>query len=82
MLPGGTEWLIVLLIALLFFGRGKVADLMGEFARGIKSFKKGLADDDEAEKPKSAHEGKTIEHDAAETINVNETASHNEQKAG
>ena len=32
-------------------GRGKISDLMGDVAKGVKSFKKGLADDDEAPKP-------------------------------
>ena len=31
---------------LLFGGRGKISDLMGDFAKGIKSFKKGLADEE------------------------------------
>ena len=39
--------LILALIALVLFGgRGKVSDLMGDFGRGINSFKKGLADPD------------------------------------
>lgn len=33
-------------ILLLFGGKGKISDIMGDFAKGIKSFKKGLADDD------------------------------------
>jgi sec-independent protein translocase protein TatA len=37
---------------LLFGGKGKISDLMGDVAKGVKSFKKGLADDDEA--PKAA----------------------------
>ena len=41
------HWLIVLAVALLFFGgKGKISDLMGDLAKGIKSFKKGLSDDD------------------------------------
>jgi len=54
--------LILALIALVLFGgRGKVSDLMGDFGRGINSFKKGLNDSKEdprvinaetAEKPK------------------------------
>jgi sec-independent protein translocase protein TatA len=40
------HWLIVLVVVLLVFGgRGKIPDMMGDFAKGIKSFKKGLADD-------------------------------------
>jgi len=37
----------ILIILLLLFGRGKISDFMGDFAKGIKSFKKGLKDDDE-----------------------------------
>lgn len=37
---------IVVLLFVLLFGRGKISDLMGDVAKGIKSFKKGLSDDD------------------------------------
>ena len=46
--------LILLVVVLLLFGRNKISDLMGDFAKGIKSFKKGMADDDVSEKPESA----------------------------
>jgi len=45
------HWLIVVVVVLLLFGRGKISDLMGDVAKGVKSFKKGLADDDEAPTP-------------------------------
>lgn len=38
--------LLLLIIALLLFGRGKISELMGDVAKGIKSFKKGMADDE------------------------------------
>jgi sec-independent protein translocase protein TatA len=38
--------LLLLVIALLLFGRGKISELMGDVAKGIKSFKKGMADDE------------------------------------
>lgn len=42
------HWIIVGgVLLLLFGGKGKVSDLMGDFAKGIKSFKKGMADEDE-----------------------------------
>ncbi len=41
------HWLIVILVVVLLFGRGKISDLMGDVAKGVKSFKKGLADDEE-----------------------------------
>ncbi|MFZ4382690.1 MAG: twin-arginine translocase TatA/TatE family subunit [Sandarakinorhabdus sp.] len=41
-----THWLVVILVVVLLFGRGRISDLMGDFAKGINSFKKGLSDDD------------------------------------
>jgi sec-independent protein translocase protein TatA len=41
------HWLVVgALVLILFGGRGRISDLMGDVARGIKSFRKGLADDE------------------------------------
>jgi sec-independent protein translocase protein TatA len=40
--------LFAVIALLLFGGRGKISEIMGDFAKGIKSFKKGLADDDVA----------------------------------
>ncbi len=44
--------LIAVVVLVLFGGRGKLSDIMGDFAKGIKSFKKGMSDDDEPAKPK------------------------------
>lgn len=38
--------LIVVLLGVLLFGRGKISELMGDVAKGIKSFRKGMTDDD------------------------------------
>jgi sec-independent protein translocase protein TatA len=55
--------LLLLVVVLLLFGRNKISDIMGDFAKGIKSFKKGLADDDVAsERPQTPL--KSIEHNA------------------
>lgn len=43
------HWLIVLVVVMLFFGKGKVPELMGDVAHGIKAFKKGLRDDETSE---------------------------------
>jgi len=40
------HWLIVLAVVLLLFGSGKISGLMGDFAKGIKSFKKNMAEED------------------------------------
>jgi sec-independent protein translocase protein TatA len=43
------HWLIFLVVALLLFGgSGKISSIMGDVAKGIKSFKKGMTEDDEA----------------------------------
>jgi sec-independent protein translocase protein TatA len=41
------HWLIVGIIVLLLFGKGRFSDMMGDVAKGIKSFKKGMAEEDE-----------------------------------
>jgi len=46
------HWIVVIGVVLLLFGRGKISDLMGDVAQGIKAFKKGMQDDEKpAEKP-------------------------------
>ena len=42
------HWIIVLLVVVLLFGRGRISEIMGDFGKGIKSFKQGLG---EAEQP-------------------------------
>ena len=55
-----VHWLIVLVVVLLFFGRGKIPELMGDLAKGIQNFKKGMSEEDAADK------AKTVEHKADE----------------
>lgn len=62
------HWLIVLVIIVLLFGSGRISSVMGEVAKGIKNFKKGLSDDDVAD------DGKTLPHDAASAAGTAETA--------
>jgi sec-independent protein translocase protein TatA len=57
---GFWQILIVVAVVVLLFGRGKISDLMGDVAKGIKSFKQGMADDE----PNPA----AIEHNTAETV--------------
>lgn len=46
------HWIIVIAVVLLLFGRGKISELMGDVAQGIKAFKKGMSDDEKtAETP-------------------------------
>lgn len=46
--PGPWGILIIVIALLLLFGRGKIAGMMGEVATGIKSFQKGLKEDQQA----------------------------------
>lgn len=62
------HWLIVGAVVLLVFGgRNKISDMMGDVARGIKAFKKGMADDETADSAKS-DAPKTIDHQASAEI--------------
>ena len=54
-----THILVVAGITLLLFGRGRISDMMGDVAKGIKSFKKGLSD--EPETPAEAAEAQRAE---------------------
>ena len=69
------HWMIVLVIVLLVFGRGKIPELMGDVAKGIKSFKKGMTDEDETSaasretprgEPIRPDMGRTVDHKADE----------------
>ena len=56
------HWIILgAIVLLLFGGKGKISDIMGDFAKGIKSFKKGLAEDDE---PKPVEPVKSLDQNA------------------
>ena len=46
-MPSLTQIAVVVIIVVLLFGRGKISRLMGDLAKGIKSFKKGMASDTE-----------------------------------
>ena len=56
------HWMVVIAVVLLLFGRGKISDLMGDVAQGIKAFKKGMQDDDKA--PEKTEPVKSIDHGA------------------
>jgi sec-independent protein translocase protein TatA len=74
----GLSWshiLIVLVLFVLLFGRGKISELMGDVAQGIKSFKKGMAEDDEKPKEPAEPEPKVIEHKAEAGAGATKTAA-------
>ncbi|MDW7711369.1 MAG: twin-arginine translocase TatA/TatE family subunit [Deferrisomatales bacterium] len=45
-MPGGSEWLIILVIVLVVFGGKKIPELMGGLGKGIKSFKRAMNEPD------------------------------------
>ena len=57
---GIWQIVIIAVVVVLLFGRGKISELMGDVAKGIKSFKKGMGDDD------ATPETKTVENKAEE----------------
>jgi sec-independent protein translocase protein TatA len=77
------HWLILLLIVMLLFGRGKISEIMGDVAKGIKSVKKGMSDDEEAaagaqQQPKPA-DPKVINHAGGKSTEQTKTE---ESRAG
>lgn len=48
------HWVIVALVILVLFGRGKISETMGDFGKGIKSFRKGLTEEESAPATKPA----------------------------
>ena len=65
------HWIVVIGVVLLLFGRGKISELMGDVAQGIKAFKKGMSDDDKADAPKiepgKSEPVKTLDHQSADS---------------
>jgi sec-independent protein translocase protein TatA len=71
------HWLVLIVIVMLLFGRGKVSDLMGDVAQGIKAFKKGMATDD-APAPKASEAAKAVEPPVGDEPPRTEPARHAE----
>ena len=71
------HWIVVIGVVLLLFGRGKISELMGDVAQGIKAFKKGMADDDTVKNGAPQIEpGKT---EAAKTLDQSPAANAKSQ---
>ena len=61
------HWILVAIVVLLLFGRGKISEFMGDAAKGIKAFKKGLAEEDKPETPAATAPSTTIDHQPSST---------------
>lgn len=66
MQPGIWQILIIALVVLVLFGRGRISEMMGDFGKGISSFKKGLGETQEPA-PKSRIEPPAVTPSPAET---------------
>ena len=68
------HWLIVIVVVMLLFGgRGKISGLMGDFAQGIKAFKKGMSEDEKTAEAKVEQPVKTIDQPPATPAQKAET---------
>jgi sec-independent protein translocase protein TatA len=71
---GPWQIIIVLVLVVLLFGRGKISELMGDVAKGIKSFRSGLSDDEQAAAEQA--DPKTINAQQGETTAKDKTAAN------
>ena len=66
------HWIIVIAVVLLLFGRGKISELMGDVAQGIKAFKKGMSDDDQVAETPKVEPVKTLDHQPAGSVTASQ----------
>ncbi len=62
--------LLGVIVLILFGGKGKISDIMGDVAKGIKAFKKGLSDDEASAPARPAETSRTIEHQATTPVDA------------
>ena len=77
------HWVIVALVILVLFGRGKISEMMGDFGKGVKSFRQGLTDEEKASSAAPAariegpaHEAKPAGEAAAAPHPASDNAAH------
>jgi sec-independent protein translocase protein TatA len=68
--------LLVAVVVLLLFGRGRMSDFMGDFAKGIKMFKKGLTEDDPTDKTRVVHDAEVVNVRKEEPVTKDEKVHH------
>lgn len=76
------HWIVVIAVVLLLFGRGKISELMGDMAQGIKAFKKGMQDDQpQSAEPAKSEPVKTIDHQPATAQSELKARAETERRA-
>ncbi|QIQ86851.1 twin-arginine translocase TatA/TatE family subunit [Erythrobacter sp.] len=76
---GIWQILIIALVVLVLFGRGRISEMMGDFGKGISSFKKGMSEEDSSSDPAKA---KRIEAPAHEASPSEAKATEANEKTG
>ena len=69
-MPSALQLLLIVLLIVLLFGRGRISSLMGEVAKGIKSFRSGMKEGENA-----------LQDDASDVIDVDKTNSGSDEKS-
>lgn len=77
---GIWQIIIIAVVVVMLFGRGKISDLMGDVAKGITSFRKGLKEGNEelnasGDKPMNTQSAETIDNETGEPVDDKKTGS-------
>ncbi len=72
---------IVAVVVLILFGRGRISEMMGDFGKGISSFKKGMSEDMDAPTAKPSEPAGQIEPPADKSAAASETTSAEQKDA-
>jgi sec-independent protein translocase protein TatA len=62
------HWVVVGIVIMLLFGRGKVSELMGDVAKGIKAFKKGMSEEEQQAQATAVDAQKNLDSQPATTV--------------
>jgi len=71
---------VVVILVVLLFGRGKISSLMGDVAKGIKSFKKGMSTDVDENSPKNISENQDSTNQDSNNNNNQDSNNNNNNK--
>jgi sec-independent protein translocase protein TatA len=69
------HWVIVALVVLILFGRGKLSETMGDFGKGMREFRKGMKDEDDDRERKLASKNPEIAPPSKVTIESEESVA-------
>lgn len=75
MQPSVWQILIVAALVLILFGRGRISEMMGDVGKGIKSFKKGITEEDAAVKPSPQLDAKSADTSSESSKTADKTAT-------